>query len=133
MNITSNSNMQFEEVAEASERIHDEVGDDAEIFWGTSVDDSMGDEMKVTVIATGIGTDAGTDFADNADGGIMRGKVRDITPADLQKAVDYDEPTFIRVKEAVGESSGASYRGCKGIVIDNSDLDVPTFLRKKAD
>ena len=47
--------------------------------------------------------------------------------------VDYDEPTFIRRKEAVGEDSGATYRGYKGIVIDNEDLDVPTFLRRKAD
>jgi hypothetical protein len=54
----------------------------------------------------------------------------------LNDAVDYDEPTFIRRKHAVGESSGGIYRGYKGIVIDNtdlSDLDVPTFLRKKAD
>jgi cell division protein FtsZ len=39
MNITSTSDMEFEEVAEASERIHDEVGEDADIFWGTSIDD----------------------------------------------------------------------------------------------
>ena len=37
------------------------------------------------------------------------------------------------LEEAVGEGSGASYRGYKGLVIDNSDLDAPTFLRKKAD
>jgi cell division protein FtsZ len=49
MNITSTSDMEFEEVAEASERIHSEVGDDADIFWGTSIDDSLGDEMRVTV------------------------------------------------------------------------------------
>jgi cell division protein FtsZ len=57
MNITASSSMEFEEVAEASERIHKEVGEDAEIFWGTSVDDSLGDEMRVTVIATGIGAE----------------------------------------------------------------------------
>ena len=57
MNITASSSMEFEEVAEASERIHKEVGEEAEIFWGTSVDDSLGDEMRVTVIATGIGAE----------------------------------------------------------------------------
>jgi cell division protein FtsZ len=46
MNITASSDMEFEEVAEASEYIHSEVGEDAEIFWGTSVDDSMSDEMR---------------------------------------------------------------------------------------
>ncbi|HWR90806.1 MAG TPA: cell division protein FtsZ, partial [Desulfobacterales bacterium] len=58
MNITASSSMEFDEVAEASERIHKEVGDEAEIFWGTSVDETLGDELRVTVIATGIGADA---------------------------------------------------------------------------
>ena len=63
MNITATSDMEFEEVAEASEYIHSEVGEDAEIFWGTSVDDSLGDEMRVTVIATGIGQERRNDSA----------------------------------------------------------------------
>ena len=58
------------------------------------------------------------------------GKLRDLTPADLATAVDYDEPTYIRRKKIVGESAGSIYRG---IVIDNNDLDVPTSLRRKAD
>ena len=45
----------MEEMTEASERIYNEVGDDAEIIWGAVVDDTLGDEMRVTVIATGIG------------------------------------------------------------------------------
>ena len=94
----------------------------------------MGDEMSVTVIATGIGSAKESGLQDAFRDKTFGGKVRDITPDDLQNAVNYDEPTFIRRKQAVGESSGATYRGvCKGIVVDNNDLDVPTFLRKKAD
>ena len=135
MNITATSEMEFEEVAEASERIHKEVGDEAEIFWGTSVDDSLGEEMRVTVIATGIGPDAEKGVADKPLETIptARGKVRDITPADLERLVDYDQPTYIRQQRAVGESSGASYRGYKGMIIDDKELDIPTFLRRKAD
>ena len=52
----------------------------------------------------------------------------------MEYIVDYDEPTFMRQKRAVGEeSSGAYYRGNSGVIIDNSELDVPTFLRRKAD
>ncbi len=130
MNITATSDMEFEEVAEASEYIHNEVGEDAEIFWGTSVDDKMGDEMRVTVIATGIGNTSETEKPLTET---LRGKIRDITPDDLENAVDYDEPTFIRQKKAVGESSGAVYRGTGGTGIMDSDLDIPTFLRRKAD
>jgi len=130
MNITATSDMEFEEVAEASEFIHNEVGDEAEIFWGTSVDDSLGDEMRVTVIATGIGKEPEKEEPLVKP---LRGKIRDITPEDLEKIIDYDEPTFMRQKRAVGESSGAIYRGTSGVIIDESQLDVPTFLRRKAD
>ncbi len=133
MNITCNSELTMEEMTEASERIYSEVGENADIIWGAVVDDSMDDEMSVTVIATGIGEKEDQAKPDNVMEHSFRGRVRDIIPSDLENIVDYDEPTFIRRKEAVGESGGASYRGYKGIVIDNSDLEVPTFLRRKAD
>jgi cell division protein FtsZ len=133
MNITSTSDMEFEEVAEASEYIHSEVGEDAEIFWGTAVDDSLGDEMRVTVIATGIGAEQEAVRESHLDNA-LRGKIRDITPADIEKeTIDFEEPTFIRRQKAVGESNGAVYRGPKGLIVDMDDLDSPTFLRKKAD
>ncbi len=131
MNITSNSDLTMEEMAEASERIYNEVGENADIIWGTVLDNTLGDEMRVTVIATGLNSGPESEMENE-----LRGKIRDVTFNDFNDAVDYDEPTFIRRKEAVGESSGATYRGYRGIVIDNNDLndlDVPTFLRKKAD
>jgi cell division protein FtsZ len=62
--------------------------------------------------------------------------VRDITAADLSTSEDdLDAPTFqrIRRKQAANESMGSIYKGYKGMIIDNNDLDVPTFLRRKAD
>ena len=131
MNITSNADLTMEEMTEASDRIYNEVGEEADIIWGTAVDDNLGNEMRVTVIATGI--DSAPEIASKTE---LRGRVRDITAEDFSDAIDYDEPTFIRRKHAVGESSGGTYRGYRGIVVDNADLsnlDVPTFLRKKAD
>jgi cell division protein FtsZ len=134
MNISSTSDLTMEEMTEASDRIYNEVGEDADIIWGTVVDDSLGEEMRVTLIATGIGSETETKIKDpRKKYQLTRGKVRDLTPADLQNASDLDVPTFIRQKEAANESSGSSYRGYRGIVLDNSDLDVPTFLRRKAD
>ena len=144
MNITASSSMEFEEVAAASERIHKEVGEDAEIFWGTSVDDSLGDEMRVTVIATGIGAEVEAlrpverEKAKEGERKVvqpLRGKVRDVMPEDVarQDILDFDEPTFIRNRQGVGESPGALYRGVGRMALDDSDLDVPTFLRRKAD
>jgi len=134
INITSTSDLTMEEMTEASERIYEEVGEDADIIWGTAIDETLGDEIRVTVIATGIGAEPEKILhkgpaVDNTFGG----KVRDLTPDELKHGVDLDEPTFIRQQQAANESPGSPYRGCKGVVIDNSDLDVPTFLRRKAD
>ncbi len=133
MNITSTSSLTMEEMTEASDRIYSEVGDDADIIWGTAVDDSLGDEMHVTVIATGIGNNADLAMPEKFRSGNLRGKVRDLTPADMERARDFGEPTFIRNKKAVGEGGDGRYKNYKGLVIDNGDLDIPTFLRRKAD
>ncbi len=135
MNITSNSELTMEEMTEASERIYNEVGEEAEIIWGAVIDDSVGDEMSVTVIATGIGENSTEKEAfPKAVDPTYGGKVRDITPADLARSPELDEPTFIRRRQAVNEGTSSElYREYKGIVIDNDDLDVPTFLRRKAD
>lgn len=133
MNITCTSEMTLDEMTEASDRIYEEVGDEAEIIWGQAIDENLGDEMRVTVIATGIDSKKDYMMRQKQDDDVRRGVVRDITADDLRNASAFEEPTFIRQKEAVGESGGASYKGFKGIVLDNDDLDVPTFLRRKAD
>jgi cell division protein FtsZ len=133
MNITCSSDLTMEEMTEASDRIYKEVGEDADIIWGTAIDDSLGNDIRVTVIATGIGQPNEEIKPEKEDKSVLRGKVRSLTIEDVKNAKFYDEPTFIRRQQAVGESGGATYRGYKGLIIDNSDLDVPTFLRKKAD
>jgi cell division protein FtsZ len=133
MNITSNSDLTMEEMTEASERIYKEVGDDADIIWGTVVDDSLDDEMRVTVIATGIGSGPITPSNNKVMDYTPRGKVRDITPEDIERGIDFDEPTFIRQKEATNDLGLGGYHGTEGMIIDSSDLEVPTFLRRKAD
>ncbi|MBW1742494.1 MAG: cell division protein FtsZ [Deltaproteobacteria bacterium] len=128
MNITCGPDLTMAEMTEASDRIHDEVGEDADIIWGAVLDDNVQDELRVTVIATGIGVKEEEIKVPQTNG-----KVRDITQADLSRATDLDEPTFIRKEQAVGESGGAQYRGYRGIILDGHDLEVPTFMRRKAD
>ena len=54
INITGSSNLTLHEVAEAAGTISDAVDADANIISGLVVDETMEDEMKVTVIATGF-------------------------------------------------------------------------------
>ena len=133
INITSASDLTMEEMTEASERIYNEVGEDAEIIWGTVIEDSLGSEMRVTVIATGIGSGDTPSRIEPLGETPLRGRIRDITPADVNSAIDLEEPTYMRRLRATEESSSTHYQGFKGIVLDSDDLDTPTFLRRKAD
>jgi cell division protein FtsZ len=133
INITSTSDLTMDEMTEASERIYGEVGDDAEIIWGTAIDESLGDEIRVTVIATGIGNEEEYSIEGRSLDPTYGGKVRDLAPSDRDRFVDYDEPTFIRRKKALTDvPQGPLKTLSRGMVIDD-DLETPTFLRRKAD
>jgi cell division protein FtsZ len=54
INVTGNYDMSLFEVDEACNRIRDEVDPNANIIFGSTFDDKMGDTMRVSVIATGI-------------------------------------------------------------------------------
>lgn len=54
INISCTSDITLSEMTEASNRIWHAVGDDAEIIWGNTLDESLGDEIHITIIATGI-------------------------------------------------------------------------------
>lgn len=56
VNITGGRNMTLLEVSEATQIIHDAAGDDANLIFGAVLDDTMSDEIMVTVIATGFNT-----------------------------------------------------------------------------
>ncbi len=164
MNITCSSDLTMEETMDASDRIYNEINnDDVELIWGTAVDDSLGDEMRITVIATGIGDQDMQGSNDKVhrfpiDEAKTRGRVRDLTEEEL-KMEDYEIPTVIRnsakkqrqAKEGRGSSQGSSggffgkgSAGKSGSKAERqagsgrnfdceSDLDIPTFLRRKAD
>ncbi|RLC25930.1 MAG: cell division protein FtsZ [Deltaproteobacteria bacterium] len=172
MNITSSSDLTLDEMTEASDRIHKEVGDDAEIIWGQTFDEELGDEMRITVIATGIGLDSEESNASNnihhfdpqvqqvqavryeqqqvgagsvsynqaqaaprfdtpPDKPIARGHLRTPTEEELSNWNEFDNPVTIKHKKAVGDD--AMMNNYSTIPFDNDDLEVPTFLRRKAD
>ncbi|MBL7177006.1 MAG: cell division protein FtsZ, partial [Desulfobacteraceae bacterium] len=138
MNITGPSDITMEEVDEASSYIKDEVDNEAEIFWGVVFDDNMGDELQITVIATGIDKDPYSKIV----------KLRDVTPEEEEdtwtvklngESIDpLDIPTYQRLEEESYSPMNMEEldRDKKGIfkrVLSKDSLDYPTFLRAKAD
>lgn len=59
LNVTGSSNMTLFEVNEASKLIQQECHEDANIIFGTVIDENMNDRIRMTVIATGFGSQLG--------------------------------------------------------------------------
>jgi cell division protein FtsZ len=108
INITGGSDLTLYEVNVASTIIREAADEDANIIFGAVIDESMRDEMKITVIATGFGQEA-LAVASAAAVTTMPGTA----PRFVQRPAD-DLPR--PMMHARGD-----------------DLDVPTFIRKKAD
>ena len=54
VNITAGRSLGIREATTATSIIQKEAGDDVEVIFGTVIDDALGDELRVTVIATGF-------------------------------------------------------------------------------
>ncbi len=54
VNISAGSSLGMREATTATSIIQQEAGDDAEIIWGTVLDEDFGDDLRITVIATGF-------------------------------------------------------------------------------
>ncbi len=122
VNITAASEMTIDEVSEASSFIQEAAHEDANIFWGTVIDENLSDEMRVTVIATGIGQAA-------AERAPMPRVVNGFDSVDPSVIDHINLPRYQRSK---GGGSGEP-KGRPASLRDASDLDVPTFLRRQAD
>ncbi|MEA1970385.1 MAG: cell division protein FtsZ [Thermodesulfobacteriota bacterium] len=124
LNVTGGSEMTLFEVNEASSLIQSEASEDANIIFGTVIDDSMEDEIRITVIATGF---------DPKGRNYERAPEIPSVPGYARKREDLAKPTFIRNRdEKTGEKPVVVRMG----VInddDNPDFETPAFLRRQAD
>jgi len=112
LNIVGGSDLGLFEVNEAAEIIHAVAHPDANIIFGAVVDDDMGDEVRVTVIAAGF--DRWEDPA-NPVGEPQRGAAPSSGGPSLEPP-----PAPLDI---FGDTSD------HGVDIDDDDFDVPSFLR----
>lgn len=140
MNITGPTDMTMDEIDEAANYIKGEVDEDAEIFWGVVFDESMEDEIQITVIATGIDKEHYNKVVN----------LRDVTPEEAERgwtvkvngeSLDgLDIPAYQRRKVEAREPDPVRHevqeevkKGFFQKTFFKDNLDYPTFLRAKAD
>ncbi|MCX5852978.1 MAG: cell division protein FtsZ [Deltaproteobacteria bacterium] len=120
LNITGGPDMTLFEINEASSLIQAEAHEDANIIFGTVVDESMEDEIRITVIATGF-----------EEAGKKKQTLTGFSRIAGHKREDLSMPTFIRQEKPIENMNVVKM----GLVddIDQMDLEIPTFLRRQAD
>jgi cell division protein FtsZ len=131
VNVTAGPNLTMREFDEIGRIIHDFASEDATVVIGTSLDPEMQDDVRVTVVATGLNRVAARQpirpvAAQQVE---MRQRPRPMVlrTGTGNEVVDYAQPEVVASNPRGGDSSGKS--------ADPSFdyLDIPAFLRRQAD
>lgn len=117
VNITAGENLSLGEFSEVGDTIEEFASDDATVVVGTVIDPSLDDEMRVTVVATGLGSEHAKPT-----------KIVDNTNPDYRQL---DKPAIMRKRQ--GSPRAPLVAQAMGADTDMDYLDIPAFLRKQAD
>ncbi len=118
VNISAGSNLGMKETTTATSIIQQEAGDDAEIILGTVLDEEFGDEIRVTVIATGF------DLAEDR----TSAKVAPNKPlnAAAENALKNQAQPKKEIATRFTRTTGDFYKGEGNL----KRLDTPSYLRR---
>jgi len=148
VNVTSNATLKLAELTEAVALIEEEAHEDAEVIFGWVVDEGIGDEVRVTVLATGIESieDARVEpLPDSVRPSLPRILKAEtprpiaVSPWATVPADAYDLPPMVRgsreeaVLDPVLLERKARDVFQAQVDEDMAHLDHPTFVRKLAD
>ena len=123
VNITAGLDLSLGEFSEVGDTIEEFASDDATVVVGTVIDPNMTDELKVTVVATGLGSEVARATPLQVVGTAPRAAV-----AATDEEPDYrdlERPTKMRRAMSAGGEAAA--------MASDDYFDIPAFLRRQAD
>ncbi len=98
LNITGGTNMGIHEVNEAAKLIEEAADPEANIIFGANIDETVGDSIKITVIATGFGENKEGDKAKAGTADAKAGK-DDKNDKKENNPFDFQIPTFLNKRQ----------------------------------
>ena len=131
VNITSTRGLKMKEVNEVMNTVREFAAEDAHIIFGAVYDESMGEEIRVTVVATGLGQaqarrqpfeviNTPVMQATGTDGGFAQAS---------NPGIDYSQLDAVPAVVRKGRSATVEALANSGV----DRYDIPAFLRKQAD
>jgi cell division protein FtsZ len=135
INITGGADLTLFEVNEASSLITEEAHEDAEIIFGSVIDENLKDEVRVTVIATGFNPPAKQEVH------IPETRTQEVSqPASMQVSEGPVSknivPPPVQKQEGVAPSLTSAQQLAREIgkrYFQAEEYDIPTFLRRQHD
>ena len=124
VNIAAGADISLGEFSEVGGTVEEFASENATVVVGTVIDETMGDELRVTVVATGLGSQDMQAGSPRIAQEIKRSVAGDGVP----DYSDFDRPTVIR-KAVVNGADEGHLSSDK----DLDYLDIPAFLRRQAD
>jgi len=123
LNITGGPDLTLSEINEASSLIQKETYEDANIIFGAVIDRRMNGEIRVTVIATGLGAEEEKQ---------ERKRRLQVVPEGSEENMDI--PTFLRRGKSIDQFSDFRFHKAAEPFPEAAErYDVPTFMRKQPD
>ena len=131
VNVTGPKNMKMTELNEASNIIYQESGEDANVILGCVIDPKLTDEIKITVIATGLNNNEQPEFYDNNQEDNIRNKY-------LMHSTTVEESSEDTLNTEINTASNENIEENvekeeekENILQFGENLDIPTFLRNR--
>ncbi len=122
VNVSAGPDLTIGEYSDVGDIINEFASEQATVVVGTVIDQDLGDELKVTVVATGLGEPERPNVVvDNT-----------VIEEVVQGQIDYrdlDQPTYKRHNQALHQDNLAEELETQ----DLDYLDIPAFLRRQAD
>ncbi len=123
LNVTGGPDLTLNEINEASSLIQKETYEDANIIFGAVIDKRMKGEIRVTVIATGLGAEEEKQ---------ERKRRLRVIPDETEENMDI--PTFLRRGKSIDQFTDFRFhKAAEPFTEAQERYDVPTFMRKQAD
>jgi cell division protein FtsZ len=131
VNVTGPKNMKMTELNEASNIIYQESGEDANVILGCVIDPKLTDEIKITVIATGLNSNEQPEFYDNSQEDNIREKylMHSTTVEETNEDVPTPEITSNNTENNIEENVKEEQK--ENMLQFGENLDIPTFLRNR--
>ncbi|WP_096085330.1 cell division protein FtsZ [Agaribacterium haliotis] len=136
VNITSGPDLSLGEFSEVGDTIEEFASNDATVVVGTVIDPEMSGEVRVTVVATGLGHANSAEVRTPEQAKVVVDNTRKVAAEPNYN--ELDKPTVMRSSQSASSSAAPAEAKSANAAVSPVDrdieyLDIPAFLRRQAD